>query len=324
MEDTKKLIEKIQSGKNAESEFKKFLGDISGTSYSSKNWPVSWRRGVYELGALFAERDASPYLRVLKSVTSTEATDFVYSEIIWNFFEQENNYIKDVFKEFLQKYPGNPEFHHSYSHFLENNANYEQAIFEAKAACKIDQNNNIFFQSYLLKNKVFFDYLVLKNKLDKAQLILDEAQDFILKSQKGISRWESINKISLMRDRLHDYRAFQDKVDYFENRIQRKIRLEQVRIIEILGIFSAIITFILTNVTIALSSLTVVEVVYVMFGMALILMVFVNTISLLFGKKERNRKWVWYITRPKFLSIVLLMLILGALFLLGYLELISF
>lgn len=312
-----KIISKINAGEDSTHDFGVYLESVNKVPYSKDSWPVAWRKKVYEFGSLFSRTDAAPYLRILNNVKEKslekEVFDFIYSEVIWNFFEQNNDYIKDEFRDLLKKYPTNPEFHHSYAHYLENNKNYEQAIFESKTAYRIDSTNQEFVISYFGKTKAFFDFLLSKNRLDDASVILGDAEKFS-DTLFGVDQWEMSHRVSSMRDRLHDYRALERKVDFFEKDIQNTIKIEQRRLIEILGIFSAIIAFILTNITISVGNLTPRQALFLMIGMAVVLMIFVFSISFLFGPKYRHANWWWFITRPKLWVIIVLFVLLVGMF----------
>lgn len=312
VQNVSKIINKIKDCSITEQELRDFFEtDYKNNSVPCDQWNKDWIKSVYELGNVFSDKDAGLILRVIEDVKSRssekEVFDFIYSEIIWNFFEQNNEYIKNTFKEFLLKYPTNPEFHHSYSHYLENNKNYDQALFEAKTACRLDGDNILFQYNYLHKIKTYFNFLLEKGSLEKARTLLKEGKEFLDSVIKpGLGRWEFFSSLSSMEDRLHDYEAIDKKVKFFEKEIQNTIKIEQRVLIEILGIFSAIIAFILTNITIFVSSLTPREAMYLMIGLAIVLLIFVMSLSFLFGSRYRSANWKWYLGHPKLLVIVLL------------------
>lgn len=318
-----RITEKIKSKQNASEDFREYILNIppEGKSYTKDGWPVNWRNSVYEFGKTFKTADAGEYLEVIKMIShdnDTEVLDFFYSEILWNYFEQDNDYVKDCLRGLIEKYPTNPEFHHTYSQFLEKNKSYDRAIFEVAIANKIEPDNKIFIRTYVSKFKTYFDINLSKGKLEKAAVVLSDAKKFIGNlNNAGVTGWEMYNQVSLMEDRLRDHTAFEKKVAFFEKGIETKMRIEQKKIIEILGVFSAIIAFILTNITIVVSSLNVSQALYFMIGMAIVLLIFVISISFLFGPKYRYAKAGWFLGSPKFLSLVVLFSLLIYLFLIS-------
>lgn len=122
-----------------------------------------------------------------------------------------------------------------------------------------------------------------KNKLEKAkqvlknmyELPLDPSRDFIFHNIR----------ISLS-DRLNDHEIIDKRIEGINKIIHAAGERERKRLIEVLGIFTAILSFIFVNVNIALKSLAVQDTLTLMGGMALILVLFAIVMSLLFARKR--------------------------------------
>lgn len=296
------------------------LRNIGG--YEKNIWRVNWRLRLYEFGKLFTD-DASWIFPLIEEEIrirgSYEALDFLHSEIMWNFFDNKNDCVKDEIKSFIKKYKSNPEFHHSYSHILEYNKNYELAVSESKHALSQEKDNYIFLYTYTDKVKKYFDHLINNGKLDEAtnlleieekyyQLISPNQKDFIVKLNNTAA-------FSMLRDRLKDHITISKRVEYFSQEIDKKINFEQKKLIEVLGLFSAILGFILTNISIGISNLHLRDMMTLMISMAVTLIIFAITISYLFGRGNRSIKFWEFLKDRKFWAVILLCLILLLIFL---------
>ncbi|MDO8497056.1 MAG: hypothetical protein Q7S61_00735 [bacterium] len=291
-------------------------------SYSKNIWNSEWRKKVYELGTLF-EEDASRVLEIIRIEKANngnfEALDFLYSEILWNFFEDKNTFVKDEIKRFIREYPGNPEFHHTYSHILEMNGNYKISILESQHALSQEKDNHDFIYTYTGKVKTYFEYLIDKNKIDDASDLLQNAKKYyesILPWQKSfVVRLNNTARLTSLEDRLSDHKTIQKQVINFSGLIDSKINREQRRLIEILGFFSAILAFILTNITIVFAAkFSVKDVLLVMFSMAILLLIFVISISYLFGRNTHNIGSLAFLRDGRFWSIILMLILLFFIF----------
>jgi tetratricopeptide (TPR) repeat protein len=312
-----------ESNPDAIVDFEVYLESIKDIgSFSSTTWPINFRKEIYEFGKVFTDVQVGPFLEKIeefksKNVDNSEIYDFIYSEIIWNFFEQNNSYIKKEFNSLIKKYPTNPEFHHSYSHFLEQNNNFEQALFEVKTAIKIEPGNNIFTNTYIYKIKSYFDHLILKGKIGDAEKLL-EIQEKEATKIKVLNKFNEWNIFSSLKDRLKDHKSMQERVRFFEKEIENRIQIEQRKVIEILGIFSAILGFILTSISLAIKSLSLQEMLILMLGMSLVLLLFSISISYLFGKNYRYAGFFYFLKHPKFYAGVLIFLsLVGLIFFIG-------
>jgi hypothetical protein len=318
------IIQSISSGDLAlaKSQLAPYLIDLRGIGFYDKSiWKVNWKNKVYDFGRLFQD-DAGWVIELINKEIEArggcEVLDFLYSEIIWNFFDNKNDYVKDEIKTFIKKYPANPEFHHTYSHILEDNGNYEESVTEVKHALSQEKENYIFFYSYVRKVKSYFDNLINNGKLDDCSKLIKKENEYfksILPSQKDfIVKLNNQISFSNLEDRLKDHISLGRRVEYFSQEIDRKMNIEQRKIIEVLGLFSAILGFILTNITIAINVLDLKDMLMLMFAMSIVLIIFAVTISYLFSKKDRNFKFWAFVGHRKFWTLVILLTVLLSLF----------
>jgi tetratricopeptide (TPR) repeat protein len=314
---------KIESGNNAAPDFETYLRELAKEecSYQGETWSKDWIKAVYKFGTFFENHDAGKYLIVLKKVFNEENPEnekfaFIYSEIAWNYFGNNNEYIKDVLREFTKKYPYNPEFHHTYGHYLANNKTYDRAFDEYEWALTIQgaSSDVTFLNSYLETLKGVVDFYLSKGQLETSSGFLSRSSDFLEK--KGYLK--DIPQISFrvrtilgtLADRIKDHEIFKNQMAFFEDQIENKISVAQKRLIEIIGIFSAIVAFILSNVSIFTNNLGVRESLILMLGMADVLLIFSISVSYLFGRRYRwTSKW-YFIEQNKFWAVITLILLL--------------
>ena len=128
---------KIKEGQDASIDFESYLKTLleQDCEYKGATWDRAWTNDVYTFGSLFKEHDAGAYLIILKKIFNEENPEnekiaFIYSEIAWNYIGDNNEYIRAILREFTKKYPYNPEFHHTYGHYLMNNKTYDRALDE--------------------------------------------------------------------------------------------------------------------------------------------------------------------------------------------------
>jgi len=275
---------------------------------------------IAHFAEVFSKYDAGPYILEIKKYldglgNNKEIATFIYSEIIWNYFLQDGDYNKDILKNAITAYPHNPEFHNTYAMFLLKNKTYDKAIFEHQRALSIDPFNYNFIECYFVAVKAYFEYMIENRKIDEADKYLSTTLDFI--HDKKIDEMpntghEIKHRIYMMKDRINDHKAIEKQISFSQREIENTIRIEQRRLIEVLGIFSAVLAFILTNISIALSNLTAKQVLIIMVGMAIILLIFAISISYLFGPRLRYPPSWYFLKRPKFWAIIVLAILLLA------------
>jgi tetratricopeptide (TPR) repeat protein len=316
-----RIITSIKAGNGETKAFSDYLTELCAVddqSYSPKTWPIHWRKSVYSFGSIFTEQDAGPYLKetnqFLDDGGECEIAAFFSSEIIWNYYEEASEYNKTAIKSYIKLFPHNPEFHNNYGLFLAANHNFKKALDEHKVAIRLNDDNGDFIGNYTLAVKQYFEYLLSKNNPDKAEALIKDAIDFVRGTKySGIGKWEQMSRLNSLRDRLNDFQIVLDSVSKFKGDIEAKIRGEQKRLIEVLGIFSAVIAFILTNIAIAMANLTVVEVLSLMFGMSLVLIIFAASISILFSpRRGRHNEYLPFLKDNRFWTILFLVFTLLA------------
>lgn len=322
--DLKKLRLLLQNKdiKQFKIDFTTYLNDIVNIGpYDKTVWKPDWRDTVYSFGQDL-KSDATDALNIIKSLPANkrknEVIEFIYSEILWNFFDNKDGYVKKEICRLINIYPTNPEFHHTYSHILQGKGDFYEALKEAKHAALQEKDNDTFCITYTGKMKSYFEDLVSQNKLELAETFLnDEKKDYrvLARAQQNLHlRINCLNAISSLEDRLRDHKLIAKQIVFFKDRIDKVVNTEQRKLIEVLGLFAGILGFILTNISIGLSQLKVKDMITLMFGMAIVLMIFVITISYLFSHKENHKPFLSFLKQRKFYSILILFIILVILY----------
>lgn len=294
-EDLNDIISDIKNGdlngeNGALNKFEKYLLSLQEIGkYDKEDWNINLRKKIYEFGRVFLKKDGSRFIDMANKVLKiypddkTEIIEFIYSEIIWNFFEIKNEYIGDFFKKLIKKYQNNPEFHHSYANLLRKNGCYVEASQEARLALKIEGDNNVFRTTTFNIEKAYFNLLIEKRKIDRAREIIEK--------MSGLIREEDVhfnNMLVIMNDRLNDHIIIDKKIGNINILVANAISKERRRIMEILGIFVAILGFVFTNINIALTNLGVRDILLLMLGMAIVLVDFMVAVSYLYPSTQNN------------------------------------
>ena len=292
--------------------FNNHLDNIKSISdYHKYKWQVNYCEKIYDIGKECLNPNVFEVLNsVIEKKEENEIFDFIRSEMFWNFFEQDNFYNKEQLLKYLKKYPNNPEFHHTYSHFLEKNNQLDRSMMELKFAIKLSNNKN-YIWTYLCRVKSIFNNLVAKD-IKKAEEFFNKEKSFYYDNVHFISdiKLDGILLFNNINDRINDYINTSKIIENFQREIENTVQIQQRKIIEILGVFSAIVAFILTNISMALKSLSVKEMLTLMFGMAIILLIFTISISFLFGKRYRYNNRFSFLKNIKFWAIIFLFLVL--------------
>lgn len=281
-------------------------------SYTDTKWDYVLRAKVYEFGETFKEKDPCKFIDILDKFQSsssekTEFLEFIRSEIIWNYFPLRGSLIPHFFKELIEQYPFNPEFHHSYSHYLEAIEEYENSIAESRLALKMENQNHSFLSTCFDREKRYFNILLKQGEIDTAEKVAQNMFS-MLSDRKNYYVYNNI--INSLIDRVEDHRVIESRINEINKIIYKEAEKERKKLIEILSIFVGILSFIFININILLSNLDKKGIVLLMIAMADILIIFAVAISYLFSSKETNDGFWSFAKHRKFWVLVILITIL--------------
>jgi hypothetical protein len=173
-------------------------------------------------------------------------------------------------------------------------------------ACFCGNKNGISFELYCNTIIDLFNDNLIRDDYNTAKKELKKLENFVGEN-KNFDGFATFNNIVVgLETRLEDNRIFHNKVKKAEENMEK----QQWKFIEIIGLFSAVIAFIITNIQIAsINNLSEISIIRLMFGMACVLLIFSIAISYLFSVKRNKGFWSFF-NDGKFLALVVLVLLL--------------
>lgn len=290
-----KLIDedKINGEGNALDKFKTHLDEIVEIGRFSKDeWKTKWRSAVYRFGEKFKDKDPIEFLNILKSKRKglekdkKELIDFYYSEIDGNSLPKDASALR--FEKLVDKYPYNPEFRHTLGHFYSNKKKYKKAIEQYEFARLKDTDNQTYkksmFSCYVKYLETFIDDSKYSQGLEICQNLIEKRIFW----DTGIMH----NYIIGLKERFKDYIILNEKIENAEQTIKEIVAKEtqkgQMRIIEILGFFTAIIAFIFSTISIG-KNFSFNEAIIFNISLGLTLLIFALIINLFFSRVNVSR-----------------------------------
>lgn len=283
---------------------------------SRKIWDREWRQAVYRFGELFSEKegcDPAPFLAILeeKSWSDNEPLAFLHSEIIHNLFS-ETPFIKEEFFPLIKKFSANPEFHHSYGHYLGWRKEYEHAITSYKRAILLEKESDTFVGSLFVCFGNFFSESIMAEKLDKAEEILGNLDKFFKDNKLNQKYWVFSNLIISMGERLEDHRIFEKKTKNMLSLLERKAEEVQSHLTNVVALLATLMGYISVGISEVQGDRPVSESLLIMCGFALTLILFAVSISYLFSGKKAKKESFWaFFRHPRFWVILILLALLA-------------
>ncbi|WP_127908144.1 hypothetical protein [Aeromonas hydrophila] len=275
--------------KAIEIEFGKFLAEFSkiGT-YNKVMWPVTQSRKWW---SFFEETSQYKLASVLISLidnrlaicesTELESLLFARLELLWNITKTPSS-LRSIALGLVDKYPHNIEFIHTAAHIFGEDKEYSFKAIKLYRRCIEEwgkEHSELIKYTYNLELGVFRDTLEDKDYLN-AEKQIDYIMSFAFYQKNAMFHNNSI----MYKERLRDRKFTEATALKIERELTQTVINESVqqgkKNIEQLGLFSAVITFIVTAAASALNSdKTMTPLILVSIGVILIL--FISTIALL-------------------------------------------
>ncbi len=281
----------------AVTKFQAFLISIKTLgNYSATNWQTPFITKVYEFGTLFKKISPSEFLLLINNEIAQsnnverEILLFIKSEILFNYENLSSN--KDFFTDLVSQYITNPEFRNTLGHILLKEQSFLEAIYNYRLAIKENPKQN-FIEAKFNAEVLYIESLIETNDLDTAQNYVNQ----ILVTKEYISSFIFQNWFVFLANRIKDYKISEAKLSKKENEIKvtilKELELERRKTIELLGIFTAIIAFIFSTVSISKSFEFSQSLVFIIcLGLILILfclilsIIFINSNSSILGDRR--------------------------------------
>ncbi|MBN2095702.1 MAG: tetratricopeptide repeat protein [Candidatus Aenigmarchaeota archaeon] len=187
-----------------------------------------------------------------------------------------------------------PASHNTKAAILQDLNRPEEALEEINLAVEGETKSPVF-----LGNKVHI--LLGLGKLKTAKETLSEAlryapeNEFLLKTKDVLKNAESLENTSrIINERLEEReKKLNEKIETAKEELNKKIEAGNVKLVEFLGVFAAIIAFILSSINILSTDLSLCERLILIVGLGSVLVLFILLIEILIcERKDGERLYV--------------------------------
>jgi len=187
--------------------------------------------------------------------------------------------------------------------------NFEKAFDFAFSVFNMDPKNEDIKMLYINASFEQISMYLERSNFDEAEKLIDDIYERFHKTDSMIT-----NHLFLLEQLIPAYKSINTKIEKFN----RKIEVQQWKLIEILGLFSAVLAFIITNIQIATINIGVIDIIKLMMGMACVLVIFAITISYLFSNtNDSTRQKDVFLSFPQSKKFIALCLVIIVLLILG-------
>lgn len=284
---------KIEGQDGAIEAFKEYLQSVSQLGpYNKKEWKNEWTTTVYEFGLLFQDRDSKKFLDAINALISQtndssiqEVLKFIESEILFNQFTKDQQL--EHFNGLVKEFPNNFEFRHSYANILHAEEKVLSAIEYLEPIVK-NSENPTFSQSLMSVYLDYVNYLFAENRFDEAEGFINS----IIAKDLFTDAFHFKNRLNDAKRRIQDHKIINERIETsskeIDRRTEEKFDQERKKTIEILALFSVVITFILTSVSV-IKVFTFKEAISFMIAFGLTLLLFLIGASCIASPLKQSR-----------------------------------
>lgn len=274
--------------------FQKHIVEVSEIGkFTIDSWNHIWRNKVYDFGTKFKDVNPIDFLNILTTEKANlvkdkqEVLDFYYSEIEANSLSGE--ICEKRIEALVEKYPYNPEFRHTFGHFYKRKKEFEKANEQYRFALNKDKKFRSFIESIFASYYQYLETLIDKSEYEEGLKICEE----IIKEDIFENDDVYYNYIFSFKERFKDYSLLNKKILDAELKIKEIVSKEtnsgQLKIIEILGFFTAIIAFVFSTLSVG-KNFDFKEAIIFNITLGITLLNFALLISLLFSREKVNFK----------------------------------
>jgi len=289
--------------------FRTYLDEVRDLgSYTSNDWQARWCKQVYTLGVKISKFNPLLFLNEFPALISnstleqTEVLEFIKSEIEFNLMPPAEVIL--ILKRLRGRYPLNPEFVHSLG-IIGRDINNLDSLKEKHEyflqALKMNEANEKFIEDYVNSEMWIVGALLSEDGFEEATKRANDLYTDTRFVSFKIPVWGLLK-------RIEDYIAINKKMEMISTKAEETISKERVKLIEILGFFSAIMALIFSTVVSKPESS--IDSFKFLIALGVMLNLFLLSMSYIFQKPgERFDKW-------KFISLLILLVTLVVLFIL--------
>ncbi len=263
--------------------------------FSVSKWPIRWRRSFRSFFRVFVNDHSAAklFLRVInKKLEITDNVDhrepcyFLKLGILYYINDDEKyQKVTDLAKNLVKQYPQNSEFLIFCAKCLSRRGDTAKALSFMKNAMRMEGYPDDFLSDILDVETKYFEELIQDENFDAAETFLSQMQEYYESHFFG-AEWEFIRRqLILFKSRLSDHRQVSKELYKVNEIILLRAERERRRLVEVWGVFGAILTFIIVNMQIAIS-FTFQEAFWLMMTMGSFLLIFAVVISILFSSKD--------------------------------------
>ncbi|MFT4551525.1 MAG: hypothetical protein ACI9S8_000138 [Chlamydiales bacterium] len=276
-----------------------------------EDWPLSFKskntylcslfKGKKELSESFIQL-ISRKIQQIQELHNQEGFHFISMGFCYHSYDDNGKTAYEYLQPLLKTFPRNAGFHMYNCLILAERKEYSESIKQINNVMKWAKFPEIYVNDILKIETRYLDDLIDNKSFKTADEFLVSMQSYYQTYFSG-SEWILLQRqLMLFRHRLEDHKRVFETLEKVGEVIYEKTENERRRLVEVLGVFSAIIAFIILNVQIALS-FTVSEAYWLMLAMGNILLIFSISMSYIFTKPSE----VPFYHRGRFWTLVALM-----------------
>lgn len=262
--------------------------------YNATDWPEPLTQAVYDLAKLVCDKSlSSEFLYAITSEINSstpvqlESLLFIESEIKIYSWGLTDNRLEPYIRNLSEKFVNNAEFLHDLGHIEGFKKNYLTAKNYYRQAFQLNPYSQNFWKSCYSSDIRYIETLIESEQFDQADIYTNDIiKSKVYENDVNISNW-FIAILSRIKDHRLIRTTLDEKGTEIENSAIKIIETERIKAIELIGIFTAIIAFILTTVSF-IKDFTIDEVFTIEIVLGIILILFAISISIIFRPSKNG------------------------------------
>lgn len=294
---TQKVVKgEIEGDNSASSLFSTYIDTLLNTGlFSVKDWPLDWQKKHLFFFSVFGESQEAIHVflkqikRKMREVSKHEPKEvlhYLYLGFLFYARMDRGVSVLEYSKTLLRQYPKHPDFFRYHALSLSREGLHKSAVEEMKLAMQYAEKNEIYVTDLLAVETKYLEELIGNRHFNEAEYFLNRQEEYY-QAFFGGAEWALIHRqLILFKSRLSDHRSVGRVLEKIGETITEKTEGERRRLVEVLGVFSAILAFIFMNIQIA-TKFTFYEAFWLMLTMGDLLLIFAITLSYVFNRSKK-------------------------------------